>query len=133
VQLFEKTAQTRAHWLRLEKRFSSSCSRLLDERPAVLGLPGLPSTFRPAAIGGGLVIRPDKIDMAYTKRGRKLKQGEQSRISLSALEIAHILLCKSRYFGELLLRESLLATKSREIAADKLAHIHARRLARHTS
>jgi hypothetical protein len=117
----------------LGQRFSIVYNRLLDERLPALGLPWLPSPLRLAAIRGGLVIRPDKIDMAYTKRGRKLKQGEQSRISLSAFEIAHILLRKSRYFGELLLRESLLATKSREIAADKLAYIHAQRLARYTS
>jgi hypothetical protein len=81
----------------------------------------------------GLVTRPDKIDMAYTKRSSKLEQTDQRWIPLSTLEIAQILLCKSRYFSELFLRESLLAAKSREIAADQLAHIHAQRLARHTS
>jgi thiosulfate reductase cytochrome b subunit len=63
--------------------------------------------------------------MVNSQRLRQFVEGDHSRISLSALKAAQILLADTRTLFDLLLRQILLAPEASKIATDQFAHIHA--------
>ena len=74
------------------------------------------------------VVRLHQIDVADAERGGEMKEGHDGRVAPSAFEVADILLGEARDLGEMLLGEAFLPPQSPEIPADKLAHIHVRKL-----
>lgn len=66
--------------------------------------------------------------MAYAKRACELIQRHHGRIAPTCFETADILLGEARSFGKAFLSKAFCSSKFCKIAADQLAHIHARKL-----
>jgi len=66
-----------------------------------------------------------KVEMADFKRHGELMDGHDGRIAPAVLQTAQILLAETRAQGELFLRQALLPTQARKVAADQFAHVHA--------
>jgi len=70
--------------------------------------------------------------MAHTKRGRKLIQSDDGRISSAIFEAANVLLAKARYFRKPFLRQAISAPNSPHVPANEFPHVHAGRSSDYT-
>ena len=77
----------------------------------------------------GLVIGHYQFDGTDTEGGGQMKERDNRGIAVAPFETADILLSHAGDFGETLLGEAFLPPQPREIPANQLAHVHARKLA----
>ena len=71
----------------------------------------------------------NKIYVAYFECLSKFIKRDHGGVTMAAFQAAEILLAITRAQLDLFLRQALFPTKAREISADELTHIHARKLA----
>lgn len=75
------------------------------------------------------VIGHDQFDRADTKGTGKMKERDNRRIAMAPFQTADILLSHPGDLGETLLSEAFLPPQPREVPANQLAHVHARKQA----
>jgi hypothetical protein len=76
-----------------------------------------------------LADRCHQIQMANAHCDREFVKGQDRWIALTIFEAANILLAQSRTLGQLFLRQALLLSDARGVAAHKFAHVHAKAMA----
>ena len=94
----------------------------------LLALSPLPSQWL-SGFSQGHFVRFDELDVANPERAREVIERHNGRVTPAVFKPTHILLAEAGHFSKILLGKTFLAPKPPKVAADQLAHVHARTVA----